>query len=453
MNDDRPRSSSNTAAGTLDLPSSARDGNGDGRSTQHAGARRNYETAVAQGYYGRDLRGMAGKYDNVRRYWENQITRFALRPFVESLVRQKRRELSRIRIVDLGAGAGEGYELLSGMTCENNKLLSPEVALVPAEIIGHYHGIDISHAMVEQGNAIYESNPKVHFSVGDLSAGLGEVRREPPFDVYFSSYSSLSHLSDDGLRQLLADVCDHYEGSCILVADMMGRYSFEWQCYWDQPGTDASNMRQYSMSYLYPAEMLDRIEVERFPMRYWGAVEFDELVTELLESKGTRIVRRHLCDRSIVVGRHMNTAEYNPHVAPIRTAVNSLHAMDRRTDLNQLLFDYVLQPDFPELNRFFDWFQMAWNSVVYEAIAALDQDGYAESVDQTPVEDYPEVVREAIATIRNVVGSVHWFRMGDPRANVVEPQLGYILRNLEMDLQPGLGTGHGLLAVYELQKR
>lgn len=427
-------------------------GVGNAKSRGDTGAWKNYETAVAQGYYERDLRGMAGKYDNVRRYWENQITRFALRPFVESLVRRKRRELSRIRIVDLGAGAGEGYELLSGMTCENNQLLAPEVALVPAEIIGHYHGIDISGAMVDQGNAIYESNPKVHFSVGDLSAGLGDVCREPPFDIYFSSYSSLSHLSDEGLRELLSDVLNHYEGSCMLVADMMGRYSFEWQCYWDQPGTDASNMRQYSMSYLYPAEMLDRIEVERFPMRYWGAAEFDEMVNGLVESHGSRVVRRHLCDRSIVVGRHMNTAEYNPHVAPIRTAVNSLHAMDRRTNLSQLLFDYVLQPDFPELNEFFDWFQMAWNSVVYEAIAALEQNGYAESTEQTPLEEYPEIVRDAIATIRNVVGSVHWFRMGDPRANVVEPQLGYILRNLEMDLQPGLGTGHGLLAVYELQK-
>lgn len=170
---------------------------------------RNYETAVASGFYERDLRGMEGKYDNVRRYWEDQISRYALRPFVEPMVRRKRRELSRIRVVDLGAGAGEGYEILTGMKTESEDLPSQEVVLLPAELIGHYHGLDISDAMV---------------------------------------------------------------------------------------------------------------------------------------------------------------------------------------------------------------------------------------------------VREAIATIRNVVRSVQWFRMGDPRANVVEPQLGYILRNLEMDLQQGLGAGHGLLAIYELRK-
>ncbi|NIM48400.1 MAG: class I SAM-dependent methyltransferase, partial [Gemmatimonadales bacterium] len=69
-----------------------------------------------------------------------------------------------------------------------------------------------------------------------------------------------------------------------------------------------------------------------------------------------------------------------------------------------------------------------------------------------PPEEYPDPVQGAIRTIRNVIGNVQWFRMGDPRANVVEPQLGYILRNLEMDLQKGLGAAHGLLAVYELQK-
>jgi len=432
--------------------SAQRGGNGAAEARQHPAAKKNYDTAVARGLYERDLRGMEGKYDNVRRYWEDQITRYALRPFVEPLVRRKRRELSRIGVVDLGAGAGEGYELLSGMKSENERLTSQEVALLPAEIVGHYRGIDISQAMVEQGNAIYEDNPKVHFSVGDLSAGLGEVRNEPPLDIYFSSYSSLSHLSDEGLRTLVEDVCDHYEGSCMLVADMMGRYSFEWQCYWNRPGTDTSNMRQYSMSYLYPAEMLHRIEVERFPMRYWGGEEFDRFVTRVIESKGSRVVRRQIWDRSILVGRHMNTAEYNPHVQPIRTGVNSLYAMDQRTDLSTLLFDYVLHPDCPELNAFFDRFQMAWNAVIYEAIAALEQAGDADVLKQPPAEEYPEVVREAITTIRNVVRGVHWFRMGDPRANVVEPQLGYILRNLEMDFQRGLGAGHGLLALYELQK-
>ncbi len=95
---------------------------------------------------------------------------------------------------------------------------------------------------------------------------------------------------------------------------------------------------------------------------------------------------------------------------------------------------------------------MAWNAVVYAAIEALDHWDQPEWLRREPPEEFPEPVRESIRTIRNVIRNIQWFRMGDPRANVLEPQLGYILRNLEMDLQRGLGAAHGLLAVYEIQK-
>ena len=40
----------------------------------------------------------------------------------------------------------------------------------------------------------------------------------------------------------------------------------------------------------------------------------------------------------------------------------------------------------------------------------------------------------------------------DVRADLVEPVLGYALRKLEMDLQPGIGIGHGLIGVFEITK-
>ena len=43
-------------------------------------------------------------------------------------------------------------------------------------------------------------------------------------------------------------------------------------------------------------------------------------------------------------------------------------------------------------------------------------------------------------------------RIGTPRASLVEPQLGYCLRELEMGLQKGLGCGHGLVAIFEIIK-
>lgn len=428
------------------------DGSGKPNGKERAAAKRNYAKAVADGFYQRDSGGLSGKYDNVRRFWEDQITRYVLHDFVAPLVARKRRNLCRIRVLDLGAGAGEGYEILTSLKREGASLASKEVDVLPTEMIGHYKGLDISPAMVEQGNALYANDPKVEFAVADLAHGLVEVAGDSPYDVYFSSFGSLSHLHDEELDRLVKDVIDHCEGSAIFVADLIGRYSFEWQCYWDRPGTDETNMRQYSMSYMYPREMLDRIEVERFPIRYWGADEFDAFMRRIVEERGARIGKQRLWDRSVIVGRHMNTGEYNPHAQPIREAVNSLHEFTRRTNLEDLIFDYAPHGGFAELNEFFESFQMAWNAVVYAALEALERWDDAKYLGQQPPKEYPETVQEAIRTIRHVVRHVKWFRMGDPRATIVEPQLGYILRNLEMDMQQGLGTAHGLVGVYEIVK-
>jgi hypothetical protein len=42
---------------------------------------------------------------------------------------------------------------------------------------------------------------------------------------------------------------------------------------------------------------------------------------------------------------------------------------------------------------------------------------------------------------------------GDSRANIIEPQLAYALRRLEMELQSGAGTGHGLVGILKINKR
>ncbi len=101
-------------------------------------------------------------------------------------------------------------------------------------------------------------------------------------------------------------------------------------------------------------------------------------------------------------------------------------------DFGSLLFDYAPKPGFGAINAFFQSFPIAWNAVVYAAIDALEHWDDAEWLRQPAPEEYPDPIRAPMRTIRDVVRNVQWFRMGDPRANVVEPQLGYILRNLEL---------------------
>lgn len=64
--------------------------------------------------------------------------------------------------------------------------------------------------------------------------------------------------------------------------------------------------------------------------------------------------------------------------------------------------------------------------------------------------DYSPALQFAMMTIGRVINDTGWMWNGDPRANIIEPQLGYALRSLESSLQTGLGCGHGLIAVLQL---
>jgi hypothetical protein len=55
-------------------------------------------------------------------------------------------------------------------------------------------------------------------------------------------------------------------------------------------------------------------------------------------------------------------------------------------------------------------------------------------------------------SMRRVIQGVGWLPWGDVRANVIEPHLGYSLRKLEMEMQPGIGVGHSLCGIFEIIK-
>ncbi len=405
---------------------------------------RNYQKAVLAGAYDRPPHGLSGKFDNVRRFWEDAILRAHLKEFLGPFLRYKRTNLSRLRIIDLGCGPGAGYDLLTSPTRSGP-------AVFDEAMVGVYKGVDISPEMIAKAQEWHGRNPKCHFVIADLNEGLPVDDHEPPYDIYFSSYGSLSHLPDESLRRLLHDICTHMGERAIFVADVLGRFSYEWQCYWDPP-EDGQQMRTYSMSYLYPPECRERL-AERFPARFWGGAEFDAFVSETVNHCGVAVVRKELRDRSILVGRHMDTAEFNPHALPIRTAVNSLFEPSRRTDLTQLLFDYKPHLRYPEINAFFERFQTAWNAVVAVTLDELNCSHYAEwlGVDDA-MEPLPAPVHRAIKMVRAGIRHAQLFHLDDPIANLIEPQLAYALRYLEQAMQQGLGCGHSLLAFYEFRK-
>ncbi len=404
---------------------------------------KSYRDSVQQGFYQTYASGVHGKHDNVRRYWEDRVTRSFMRPHLRRIAKRG------FRILDLGCGAGQGYELLTRIDRNDMSLDAEHHHLLEKDDIALYFGMDLSEEMIRQGAANYADREYMSFAVGDLRDGLDGVRDEAPFDLYYSSYGSFSHLSYSDFQKLLADVVNHAEDGALLVMDMLGRWSLEWPGYWGAE-TESEKVRDYSMSYVYDEAQREALDIEHFNIRYWTGDEVYRVCQEVSTSEG-RIVPLTLMDRSVMVGRHIDTNEYGAKLPPIRQVACQLHEDNMRTYLENLMVEYEPEPGFPAHNAFFADLTYAWNKLIQftirrlhgERLNLIDMDGW---------DTFHPALQMGIMNMDRVIDSTSWIRFGDARANIIEPQLGYMLLTLENLIQPGQGYGHGLLAVLEVQK-
>lgn len=409
-----------------------------------------YTQAVREGKYDLYFGNLFGKYDNVRTYWEDQLTRIALRPCLSHLVEAKRAVGKKLRIVDLGCGAGQGYQILAKINRRDLELGLQHQRVLPEDEIASYLGLDISQAMVEKGKVLFADKPQVQFAQADLREGLGQIKQEQSsFDIYFSSYGSLSHLSRQDLVRLLTDICQHGHDGSLIVLDLLGRYSIEWPGFWSAE-TEAEKVCQYTMSYLYSASARQQLDIESFPLRFWTGVEVQQLAAELAAATHTGLETVKLMDRSLLVGRHTDTRAYNPQLKPIRRLINSLHEDYLRTDLNELIIDTSLTPDHPQVTPWLRQLIESWNILVEYCQHRLSHNFSLPELKGW--DEFPKPLQFSLMTIDRVIADVGWMWYGDPRANIIEPQLGYALRTLEYDMQRGRGCGHGLVAILRLQK-
>lgn len=409
-----------------------------------------YSQAAGTGKYERAT-GLTGKYDNVRRFWEDQLTGIFLRPVLNELVDRKRRRLERLRILDLGCGSGDGFDLIMGVTSKDPGLYEYIHQAITPDMFQEYLGIDINDNLLDQARDHYAHNPKMRFGKVDLSQGLPfGPEDEPPFDVYLTSYGTMSHFHDDQSVKIISDICRHAPDRAIFVGDWLGRYSYEWQDLWHE-SSDEEFFMDYRISYIYPPEERNRPDIPVFPLRLMTKNEVLSIIHRVEEETGITIRPLTFFDRSILVGRHLETGDYNANCPDLRLPINSLFEGYTRTDLERLLVDYVPRQGFDHLNNFFEMFFMTCNTLVEHTIAMLA--GLEKGETATKVEPfYPEPLKDAIHTMRKVVEAAKLLRWGDPRANMIEPHLGYSLRKMEKDLQPSSGVGHSLIGIFEIQK-
>jgi SAM-dependent methyltransferase len=357
--------------------------------------KRAYDEAISSGYYTR-RGGLIGKYDNVRMFWEDEIIRIFVRPYIEAIEQKK----GGIKALDMGCGFGDGYGLLAA--------LSDKI---------EYKGFDINENFIKEAKRIYKDKGNTSFEVADFSSGLPF---EEEYDLYFTSYGTLSHNNDEQTIRLLGDIADCSD-DCFVLCDWLGAYSYEWQRLWGEDWMD------YRISYLPESGE------ESFPLRLMPS----ENVLKMVRAASDRIKVEEIVDRSVFVGRHMDTAEYNEYCKLLRLFVNSLFEPNVRTNLEDLLITYHPREDCPRLNRFFEDFSRHWNALIR---GVMDLGGDREEEVEIPEIDKLERITE----------SYPWTDDSNYRENVIEPQLGYALRNLEMRLQRGLGTAHGLLAILHI---
>ena len=416
-----------------------------------------YTEAATSGLYAKQS-GLVGKYDNVRKLWEDESTRIFLRPHLERLIDRRVSQMQRVRIMDLGCGSADGFELLTGIRRRDADLQDFEITLLNPSVLGRYHGVDLNEELIQQAQYLYGDYGKLTFSQADFSQGLPLAPEQRPYDLYFTSYGTCSHFTDDAsLIRLLAEIAARTRDYCLIVCDWLGRYSYEWQTLWSNDLTQNHTM-DYVVSYIYDKEERERRrdELQHLQLRLMTRQEAEALVQEAGRRAGVPIRQLGFFDRSVLTGRHMDTAEYNPHAPPLRQAVNSLHEPNVRTDLGLLEFDYVPKPGFDFVNDYFEHLQMCWNMLVAyveELMLKYDESTQQYRSPPTPIPaSYPQPLQEMMQRMRRVVEGTAWLGYGLPRENIIEPQLGFALRHLVVHLQQGFGCAHGLVGLFEVDK-
>lgn len=414
-----------------------------------------YTQAFQTGKYDKAT-GLIGKYDNVRRFWEDQVTAIFLRPFLNDMVERKRKRLERLRVLDIGCGSGDGYDLIMGVTTKDPGIYDYIVNAVTDDMLNEYVGIDLNENLIQQALDYYGESPKLRFEVNDISQGMmpGFLDEEPPFDFYFTSFGTLSHFTNEQCIKIIADVCRHAPEQALFMGDWLGRYTIEWQDLWHHP-PDQEYFMDYRISYIYPEEERATADVASFALKLASRDEVMQIIEQASKEAGVEIKPLVFFDRSIFIGRHLDTGDYNKNCPKLRGPVNALFETYVRTDLENLLVDYVPRPGFDHLNNFFESFFMSSNTLVKYTMSLLgDYDCETGKLACVPdiLPYYPKPLKEAMETMRRVIEGVGWLNWGDVRANLIESVLGFALRKLEMELQPGTGMGHGLVGIFEIRK-
>ncbi len=402
-----------------------------------------YSEALKTGQYQKPG-GLLGKYDNVRRFWEDEQLGLYLGPYLERLVSRKRERADRLRVLDLGCGSGDGFEFIISINDSKSLVSKHNSKIIEPDMLAFYQGIDINEGLLRQAQATYGNRQNMSFIHSDFNDF--DLSSEEPYDLYLANYGGLSHNTDEQTIELLSNIANHGKDGALIVIDWLGRFSYEWQTLWTKD-FGHNQWMDYAISYLSSDGEAEQSELTYFPLRIMGREESLNIYRQAKKKSGGFITLLKLADRSSFVGRHMDTAQYNSHCQPLRRLVNSLFELNLCTNLEELLIRYVPREGFDEVNAYHQRLADCWNYLVAYIKALLEGSKLPGAL-----AEIPSPLRRTLSVMKKAVRTATGVKIGTPRASLVEPQLGYCLRELETGLQKGLGCGHGLVAIFEIAK-
>ena len=323
--------------------------------------------------------------DPVKRYWEEPVNHRLLAAAIGALPGSSR----PLRVLDVGAGTGDGLALLEGGLA---------LTATPDRPV-HYIGLDPDPAMVETAREAHADRADAEFVQGDVR---GELPADD-VDLYLSAGVPYSHLPHDdfpeALRGILAGAARR-SGPTAVVVDVLGRYSIEWTTRWALDAWD------YRMSFFQGRD--DDDDAIAAPMSVHSRRSVAAALDLAAHRAGVDLHAVEFHDRSVMVGRHTTTGAFNPDVPNYRSLVNRLHDGDVTVDLADLRFSAPAADAPAEITEFFADLEPAWNGCVAETAA-----------------------HEA----------------GAGRTSAARIRLATRLRDLEHGRQRGLGAAHSLICV------
>ncbi len=384
-------------------------------------------------YYDQPMR--SSRYDPVKVRWEDKICQDHYRKMVNRLTEAG----EKLRILDFGCGIGYGYHLISNILDDDVPIDANNCKLLDKDDIEYYVGVDNNPDLVEIANDRYKDDEKVMIHQHDF---LRDEYPAKPFNLYFSSGVPFSHLKDDEFKSLIEKIFGHiksFERSAFIVVDVLGRYSIEWQSQWKAPSWHIYNMSFFS----------DGNDAEPIYMKFWGK-ELNDFVLEAAKKAGVKAECFDTFDRSIFIGRHIDTSNFNPNLKKMRAMVNMLFYPLQRAPLTDMFMDYTYVGAPEEVQEHYKWITYCWNYTLATACSYLD----------IPIPDWfkineaysiPASLKSSQEQLGRVVKDKERYKQTDDfRADVFEPLLGQLLRNIERDYSEGLGAAHTLISIFEV---